>query len=110
MIRVFFQKQLQPLLLFTLKCYFMQPTTLTFESLQFKNGVALIKSGRKIKAKVYDRFEFHKDHLFAINKKYPFSIEVNGGAFECVDNNKWILNTYPFTPTHFMIIKLPNNK
>lgn len=56
---------------------------ITFENLTFKNGLATIKEGRKILAKVYDRPEFFKGTKVVINSKYPYSIEIKGGMFEC---------------------------
>lgn len=49
----------------------------------FKNGVWIIKSGRKIVAKIYYRPEFFKGLNVSWNKKYPFSIEINRMAAEC---------------------------
>ena len=49
----------------------------------FKNGVWIIKSGRKIVAKIYYRPECFKGLNVRWNEKYPFSIEINRMAAEC---------------------------
>ena len=49
----------------------------------FENGVWIIKSGRKIVAKIYYRHDFFKGLNVKWNEKYPFSIEINGMAAEC---------------------------
>ena len=49
----------------------------------FKNGVWIIKNGRKIVAKICYRPEFFKGMKVSWNEKYPFSIEINGMAAEC---------------------------
>ena len=49
----------------------------------FKDGVWIIKNGRKIVAKIYYRPEFFKGMKVSWNEKYPFSIEINGMAAEC---------------------------
>lgn len=53
----------------------------------FENGKCLIKDGRKIVAKIYDRPEFHKDTKYAtaFSKDYPYNLEIpNIGSIECV--------------------------
>ena len=49
----------------------------------FKDGVWIIKSGRKIVAKIYYRPEFFKGMKVSWNEKYPFQVVVNGMAAEC---------------------------
>ena len=49
----------------------------------FKDGVWIIKNGRKIVAKIYYRPEFFKGKNISWNEKYPFSIEINRMAAEC---------------------------
>jgi hypothetical protein len=52
----------------------------------FKDGEAIIKRGRKIIAKVFDRYEYYKKHNMAItfSNKYPYSLEIpNIGMVEC---------------------------
>ena len=49
----------------------------------FKNGVWIIKNGRKIVAKICYRPEFFKGLNVRWNEKYPYSIEVNGMGAEC---------------------------
>ena len=49
----------------------------------FKNGVWIIKNGRKIIAKIYYRPEFFKGLNIKWNEKDPFSIVINGMSAEC---------------------------
>ena len=49
----------------------------------FKDGVWIIKNGRKIVAKICYRPEFFKGKNISWNEKYPFSIEINRMAAEC---------------------------
>jgi hypothetical protein len=52
--------------------------------LNFINGKALIKRGRKTIAKVYDRPIFFNGLKVAWNPCFPYSVEVNGMAAECI--------------------------
>ena len=49
----------------------------------FKNGKMIIKSGRKIIAKIYYRPDFFRGLNVSYNKDYPYSLEVNGLGGEC---------------------------
>lgn len=48
----------------------------------FKNGVFILRSGKKIIGKAYDRKEFFKNiknpKFTLYNKNYPFSLEIYG--------------------------------
>lgn len=65
--------------------------------MEFTNGLFVIKRGRKIIAKVYDRNEFFKGTRYENSfKQFPYSIEAFGGMFECTDleDVKRILNKH----------------
>jgi len=53
--------------------------------LNFINGKALIKAGRKTIAKIYNRPIFFAGLKIAWNPRFPYSVEVNGMAAECVN-------------------------
>ena len=54
-------------------------------NLQFTEGAAIIKQGRRILAKVYDRAIFYPLHKIPSKYSFQYSIEMMGGAFECAD-------------------------
>jgi len=51
----------------------------------FINGKMLIKSGRRIIAKIYYRPVFFKGLKVSWNQKYPYCLEINGMSAECTD-------------------------
>ena len=51
--------------------------------LNFINGKAVIKSGRKIIAKVYYRPDFFKGLNVNWDARYPYGLEMNGMAAQC---------------------------
>lgn len=53
--------------------------------LNFKNGKALIKAGRKTIAKIYNRPVFFAGLKVAWNPRYPYAVEINGMAAECIN-------------------------
>ena len=50
----------------------------------FLNGCAILKDGRKVIAKIYNRKEFFKNTNVSYNEKYLFSVEFNGLMKECI--------------------------
>ena len=53
--------------------------------LNFINGKAIIKSGRKVIAKVYFRPDFFNGLKVNWNKNYPYCLELNGMSAQCKD-------------------------
>ncbi len=53
------------------------------EELNLINGKAIIKSGRKIIAKVYYRPDFFKGLNVNWDARYPYGLEMNGMAAQC---------------------------
>ena len=51
----------------------------------FDKGRALVKKGRKIVAKIFDRETFYREHGLTnrYSAKYPWALEINGGVREC---------------------------
>ena len=64
--------------------------------INFKNGKAEIKNGRKIIAKVYDRKVFFAGTRYENSFSKPFSVEICGMMKECVslDEVKQTLEKY----------------
>ena len=58
--------------------------------LNFINGKAVIKSGRKIIAKVYYRPEFFKGTNVNWDARYPYCLEINGLSAQCTSINEVI--------------------
>jgi len=54
------------------------------KDLKFVGGRAIVRSGRNIVAKIYDRKEFFKGTKVSWSAKYPFSLEMSVGIKECV--------------------------
>ena len=52
--------------------------------MDFINGKAEIKRGRKVIAKVYDKAVFYPAHGIKSQYQFPFSVAIMGGAFECL--------------------------
>lgn len=63
----------------------MATVSITPEQLCFVKGEAIIKSGRKTIAKIYDRATFFKEHAIpsTFSEKYPYSITLSIGMREC---------------------------
>ena len=53
--------------------------------LNFINGKATVKSGRKVIAKVFFRPEFFKGLNVNWDKTYPYCLEINGMSAQCKD-------------------------
>lgn len=51
--------------------------------INFINGKAIIKIGRNIIAKIYDRRVFYRANNIKSGYSYPYSIELNVGSREC---------------------------
>jgi len=52
----------------------------------FENGKATVKSGRRTIAKIYDRNTFFKGtRLENSFTQFPYSVEMFGGTFECIN-------------------------
>ena len=51
--------------------------------LNFINGKATIKQGKKIVAKVYYRPDFFRGLNVSYNEKKPYALEINGMGAEC---------------------------
>lgn len=65
--------------------------------INFENGKAIIKRGRKIFAKVYDRDIFYPANKIIKTYSYPFSLEIIGlGIRECksIEECKEFINKY----------------
>ena len=58
--------------------------------LNFINGKAVIKSGRKIIAKVYYRPDFFKGLNVNWDARYPYCLEMNGMSAQCTSINEVI--------------------
>lgn len=55
--------------------------------INFINGKSIIKSGRKIIAKVYYRPDFFKGTKVRWDARYPYCLEINGMAAQCALTN-----------------------
>ena len=58
--------------------------------INFINGKSIIKSGRKIIAKVYYRPEFFKGTKVSWDTRYPYCLEMNGMSAQCTSINEVI--------------------
>lgn len=58
--------------------------------INFINGKSIIKSGRKIIAKVYYRPDFFKGTNVSWDTRYPYFLEINGMAAQCTSINEAI--------------------
>lgn len=67
--------------------------------INFVNGRAIIKLGKKIIAKIYDRRVYYQFHNIksGYSEKYPYSLEINIGSRECEDLNEAILFIKKYT-------------
>jgi len=67
-------------------------------NLQFIEGKAIIKNGRKTVAKIYDRKVFYTANNIPLSysPKFPFSLEMNAGIRECesLEDAIFYLNKY----------------
>ena len=59
-------------------------------NINFINGKSIIKSGRKIIAKVYYRPDFFKGTNVNWDARYPYCLEMNGMAAQCTSINEVI--------------------
>jgi hypothetical protein len=66
--------------------------------MQFTQGKAEIKKGRRVVAKIYDRPTYYKAHKIPSQhaEKYPYSLELRGIARECetLEEAIFYLNKY----------------
>lgn len=60
------------------------------KDLVFKNGKAQIKNGRNVIATIYDRVVFFANTNVNWNKKFPYSLQMNGSQAECEALNEAI--------------------
>lgn len=66
---------------------------ITAQDLNFENGIAVLKQGRKVVAKIIDlaarkeawEAEHGKPFYMAVSKQYPFNLEMFGGIAQCTD-------------------------
>lgn len=49
----------------------------------FNKGLSIVKDGRKIVAKIYNRKDFFKNTNVSFNENYLYSVEFNGLSKEC---------------------------
>ena len=67
---------------------------------EFINGKAVLRDGRKITAKVYYRPEFFRGKTVSWDKKFPYSLElpmlgVSAGCTDLVDVERLLKQEYP---------------